>query len=227
MGVPLQGLLSDVTRARGGRSRRARPEFPGCALPCLCPWRAVVLGRWLLSCALGPSFGKVRVFLFRTEGMGEESQLSPEAAEARGCGGGSQSPTAALVPQSQLPVAPRPWDPATLPWCFPMLLRPSLSAGHTPTQCAPTATSGPACRGPSPLLQAPSIAGQQVSCPSFWRVCKLPRICPASSAPACWFQWVIVWGQYRRLGPSPPVATQNQGPPVALRRVSLRRCISS
>lgn len=27
-------------------------------VPCLCPWQAVVLGRWLPSCALGPPFGK-------------------------------------------------------------------------------------------------------------------------------------------------------------------------
>ena len=161
-----------------GRAEPAGPAPKSWVVSCLCLWRAVVLGRQLPSCALGPSFGKGCGCSFSALRGGRGVTAEPWGPGGAGLQSSSRSPLVPCVPRSRLPIAPRTCGPATLPWCFPTLPRrrplPLLPPWTPPYRhhClwrhpAPAVTSGPACRGPSPPPTVSSVAGRPGALPQL------------------------------------------------------------
>ena len=209
----------------------AGPAPKSWVVSCLCPWRAMVLGRRLPSCALGPSFGKGRGCSFSALRGGRGVTAEPWGPRRSRAAEQLTEPPGSLRPPVSAFRLSRDLRPCHLPWCCPTPPPPPPAAPVAPLdtslQASVPVAHACACRDLRARLpwtvssshRLPPSRGSQVSCPSFWRgAVGSHTSAPASSAPACWFQWVTLWGQYHRTEtPGPAAATQNPSPAAAWR----------
>ena len=134
-----------------GRAEPAGPAPKSWVVSCLCPWRAVVLGRQLPSCALGPSFGKGCGCSFSALRGGRGVTAEPWGPGGAGLQSSSQSPRVPCVPQSQLQRS-RAAEQLTEP---PGSLRPPVSAARCSQDLRPCHPALVLSHAPPPPPAAP------------------------------------------------------------------------